>query len=669
MALYIKLPAAGAGGGGGGGDASAANQVIGNASLSAINTKTPALVSGKVPVDTGLSQGLTDAQLRASSLPLPTGASTEAKQDVGNSSLATVVSRLPPVSAAVLDQDTSAQPVRIVPQSKYRTTFSAAVANNVDNAYFTLLQTGAGMSVNQTGGNLVITTGTTINSETVIRSAQGYKDAMAARWTAILSQRIVNNNFFIELVDVIGDGLAFTINSATSVTVTIPGTTFTSANVGQSIVMQQISGAAGIPGRYAIASVAGTAVTFTVAAWPATGSGTLSLVGWNYMRTLYSGATATTATVDTQRRGFNTNSSIAATINTTASPGHMAEMTCEDGTFAFSDSLQAASAASLALTTRAESIQSLPDQSATLFLQIKALNGTTAPASTTTLTMGMAQVTNWASQKVVIAGISGMAKGSSLPVVVSSGTVTTVSTVSTVTAVTTVATITSANLGIPALVNDVVSAALTTTTTSSTITPAAGISYQVNIPVTVVSGTTPTLDVTIEESDDTGTNWYRVYDFPRITATGIYRSPHIPFFGNRVRYVQTVGGTTPSFTRAVNRLQSNYPALPQRQLIDRTISLTTLNSATPILLTRDCGNATQLIINIGAVTTTAPAIQLEGSDDFGATWYSIGTPLTAVASSTVQVTTLDVNAAAIRARVSTAGVGVTAGYVMIKAHD
>ncbi len=594
---------------------------------------------------------------------LPTGASTEAKQDVGNSSLATVVSRLPPASAVVVDQDTTAQPVRIVPQSKYRTTFSAAVANNVDNAYFTLLQTGAGMSVNQTGGNLVITTGTTINSETVIRSVQGYKDAMAARWTAILSQRIANNNFFIELVDVIGDGLAFTINSATSVTVTIPGTTFTSANVGQSIVMQQISGAAGIPGRYAIASVAGTAVTFTVAAWPATGSGTLSLVGWNYMRTLYSGVTATAATVDTQRRGFNTNSSIAATINTTASPGHMAEMTCEDGTFAFADSLQAASTAALALTTRAESIQSLPDQSATLFLQIRALNGTVAPASTTTLTMGMAQVANWASQKVVIAGISGMAKGSSLPVVVSSGTITTVS------AVTTVTTVSAANLGIPTLVNDVVSAALTTTTTTATITPSAGISYQVNIPVTAVTGTNPTLDVTIEESDDTGTNWHRVYDFPRITGTGVYRSPHLPFFGNRIRYVQTVGGATPSFTRSLNRLQSNYPALPQRQLIDRTISLTTLNSVTPTLMTRDCGNATQLIINIGAVTTTAPAIQLEGSDDFAVTWYPIGTPLTAVASSTVQVTSLDVNAAAVRARVSTAGVGVTAGYVMIKAHD
>jgi hypothetical protein len=249
------------------------------------------------------------------------------------------------------------------------------------------------------------------------------------------------------------------------------------------------------------------------------------------------------------------------------------------------------------------------------------------------------------------------------------GALTSVGTITTVTGVTTVSSVTSAQLAIPAIQVDIVSAALTTTTTTGVLTPNFGISYQVNIPVTVVSGTSPTLDVTIEESDNTGVDWYKVYDFPRITGTGIYRSPHIPFFGNRVRYVQTVGGTTPSFTRSINRLQSSYPALPQRQLIDRTISLTTLNSTTPILLTRDCGNATQLIINVGAITTTAPAIQLEGSDDFGTTWYSIGSPLTAVASSTVQITVTTLNSAAVRARVSTAGVGVTAGYVMIKAHD
>ena len=233
----------------------------------------------------------------------------------------------------------------------------------------------------------------------------------------------------------------------------------------------------------------------------------------------------------------------------------------------------------------------------------------------------------------------------------------------------TVSAVTSSNLGIPGIIADVASAALTSSATVAAITPTFGSAYSVSIPVTAVTGTTPTMDVSIEESDDSGTNWFKVYDFPRITATGIYRSPLIRLIGNRVRYVQTLGGTTPSFTRAINRLQSSSNSEPVRQLIDRTVTLTTLNSATPSLDVRDAGNRIQLVVNVGAITTTAPALQLEGSDDNGATWYSIGAPLTAVASSTVQLTVADVNSALVRARVSTAGVGVTAGYVMIKAHD
>ena len=236
----------------------------------------------------------------------------------------------------------------------------------------------------------------------------------------------------------------------------------------------------------------------------------------------------------------------------------------------------------------------------------------------------------------------------------------------TVTATVANATVASGSFAIPATVADVASAALTTTTTTGTLTPTAGVSYQVNIPVTVVSGTNPTLDVRIEESDDTGTNWYTVFEFPRITTTGSYRSPMLPVRGNRIRYVQTVGGTTPSFTRAINRLQSNLIIdEPIRQIVDRSIVLTTLNSTTPSLGVFNCRNVS-LTVNVGAITTTAPALQIEGSDDNGASWYTVGSPLTAVASSTVKVTVNSINCGLIRARVSTAGVGVTAGYVLLR---
>jgi hypothetical protein len=230
----------------------------------------------------------------------------------------------------------------------------------------------------------------------------------------------------------------------------------------------------------------------------------------------------------------------------------------------------------------------------------------------------------------------------------------------------TLAAVTSANLGIPGIIADVASAAITSTANTAAFTPTFGSSYSVVIPVTVVSGTNPTYDVRIEESDDSGTNWVTIYEFPRITTTGNYRSPILPLTGNRVRYVQTITGTTPSFTRAINRLQSSISiADPVRQIVDRSISLTTLNSVTPSLVVQNCLNAS-LVINVGAITTTPPALQLEGSDDAGVSWYSIGSPLTAVASSTVRVVVNSTHAQFLRARVSTAGVGVTAGYVLIK---
>ena len=227
-----------------------------------------------------------------------------------------------------------------------------------------------------------------------------------------------------------------------------------------------------------------------------------------------------------------------------------------------------------------------------------------------------------------------------------------------------VTTVTSANLGIPLLVADQASGALTTTTTSSTITPASGCSYEVNYIVTAVTGTNPTLDVVIQESDDGGTNWFDVYHFQRITASGAYRSPKISLTGNRVRYVQTVGGTSPSFTRSINRLQSNDSNFNSvRQIFDRAISLTTLNATTASLINTNAFNV-QLAINIGTATT-APILQLEGSLD-NTNWFAIGSPLTAVASSTVVLTVANIHANFIRARVSTAGATVVAGYVAIK---
>jgi hypothetical protein len=793
LQVFVDDPAAGGGGGGltdtqlraspvpvsVSGVATAANQTTGNSSLSSIDGKVPALVSGRLPVDgSGVTQPvsgtfwqatqpvsgpltdtqlratavpvsgtfwqatqpvsgpLTDTQLRAaavpvsgtfwqatqpisgsvsitgtaavsgpltdtelratavpvsgtfwqatqpvsaSALPLPTGAATETTLAAVNGKLPALDSgRLPVVLPAggggLTDTELRATPVEVINTSPafMRAGFAEVGSGIVGKAAeeFTLLQTGSGMAVNQSAGNLVITTGTTANSETVIRSIDTFSGSLLARLKVILSQRIANQTFRFELADLIGAALSYTINSATSVTVTFPTTNpFTAANVGQSVRLSQITGAAGIPGRYAIASVSGLTVNFTVAAWPASGSGTLTLYGWNHIQLEYSGTTATNASFDAQRRGWNSGNT-TATINTTASPGHVGQINFDVFTAAFSDAL-VASNTGYQWTNRASRIENVPDPETELYLFIVVQNGSTAPASTTTLTTRFIQIEDQGRQKIRVAS-SDPVGSHALPVQVLGGALGTQPVSGTVTAnigTGTVAAVTSANLALPGIIADVASAALTTTTTTAAFTPTFGTSYSVSIPVTAVSGTTPTLDVAIEESDDSGTNWFKVYDFPRISGTGIYRSPLIRIVGNRVRYVQTVGGGTPSFTRAINRLQNSNSSEAVRQLIDRSIVLTTLNSTTPSLDTRDAGNRAQLVVNVGAITTTAPALQMEGSDDNGASWYAIGTPLTAVASSTVQLTVVDINAALMRVRVSTAGSGVTAGYVMIKAHD
>lgn len=554
-------------------------------------------------------------------------------------------------------QTQEASPVRQVGQMADATGFSAVGASIIDPAFFNAPIVGTGVTYNQAAGSLNILSGTNTNAEFLARSIKFYSGSMRMRFSIIASQRIANSNLAVMLADLIGENLAYTINSATSVTVAIPGHTFDATNVGQFVQMGGITGAAGVPGRYAIASVvAGVSINLTVAGFPASGSGTCTLFGRNYIRNLVTGTTATTLNVDAQRNGWATGDT-AATINTTASPGTIVQ--CEmTGREIFWNDMLRASGGQVSSTSRASRYENIPDATIPLYVFIWNFNGTTAPASSTTFTLGHLSVESFPNNSIYLQGVRSVGTANAMPINVTTGTLTSVS------SILTVSNVSAANLSLPGVIADVASAALTTTTTTSALSPTYGTSYEVNIPVTAVTGTSPTLDVNIEESDDTGGNWFVVYSFPRITATGIYRSPKLPMIGNRVRYVQTVGGTGPSFTRAINRLQASDSVTSTRQLIDRSIVLTTLNSATPSINTQNCQRA-QLVINIGAATTV-PSLQLEGSDDNGLSWYSIGTALAAVASSTVQATVANVNSQLIRARVSVAGSTVTAGYVLIK---
>lgn len=213
---------------------------------------------------------------------------------------------------------------------------------------------------------------------------------------------------------------------------------------------------------------------------------------------------------------------------------------------------------------------------------------------------------------------------------------------------------------------DITAAALTASNASGALTNTFGNGFVIQVAVTAVAGTAPTLDIRIEETLDGGVNWLPLYDFARITAVGAYATPILRATGRSIRYIRTVGGAGASFTMsAIRTTLPQNPDGPQKRLMDRTISLTTLGSTTPPLFVGGLAHA-QMVLNAGAITTTAPVLQLEGSED-GSGWYPLGATLAAVAASTVETTVSGKSPTYVRGRVVTAGVGVTPGFVALKA--
>jgi len=363
------------------------------------------LRASAVPV----SGPLTDAELRAvavpvsaASLPLPSGAATAANQpDV--------------ITTHPLYGDRGAV-VRQAPADIWSVEFSAS-GSGLLASELTQRRLGTGITVSQSSSNLVVAAGTTANSEFLARSIASFRGAFIQRHKTILSQRIANNNFHAMLADIVGEGLACTINSATSITVTQVAHGFTAENVGQSMFVGAINGAAGVPGRYAIASIPSVdTINFTVAGWPASGSCTVDLFGWNWVRTLYTGTSTTAANIDAQRRGWNSSDTVA-TINTTASPGHVMQVAADGRNIYWADAL-VASVVTPTVTTRASRIENIPDDDVELYLYVWSQNGTTAPASGTTWTIGFLSIEDNANVPTYIAGIRPMGNAAPLPVAI-----------------------------------------------------------------------------------------------------------------------------------------------------------------------------------------------------------------------------------------------------------
>jgi hypothetical protein len=76
--------------------------------------------------------------------------------------------------------------------------------------------------------------------------------------------------------------------------------------------------------------------------------------------------------------------------------------------------------------------------------------------------------------------------------------------------------------------------------------------------ITAVAGTTPTLDLKLQElasPTDDATNWNDVAPFPQKNATGTHAKTFGPFSaGGQLRWNWTLGGTGPSFTFRIDHM-------------------------------------------------------------------------------------------------------------------
>lgn len=301
-------------------------------------------------------------------------------------------------------------------QKLFRCSF-AKTLSGTDGDFFETVVTGSGQGVSQGSGNLLITSGTISNAETILRSTNSFVGNTISRIQISLSQRIINQQFFVELVDRIGDNLEANMTSATTLQVTIPSNPFTAENIGQSMYVGNIDGAGltGVPGRYTISAVAGNNVTFTVSGF-SIANGTVSLFGWNYYHTIYDGASAVAYKYDSQRKGWNSGDVTIGNANTSNSPGHILIMGNEDGNAWVTDQSTVTGSGNFNSSVKAQRFLNLADEEVDLYLQIRCVNGSTAPASTTTLTVGMVSIENYSTTPVSSYNVKPQGPANAMPV-------------------------------------------------------------------------------------------------------------------------------------------------------------------------------------------------------------------------------------------------------------
>lgn len=299
----------------------------------------------------------------------------------------------------------------------WKWSFSDTIASGIDSSLAQIIAQGPGMAVSQANNSLIITAGTTAYSETIIRSNEPFDLSGALRYGLTLSQRITNNNFVIELVDIVGDDLELLIQSSTVVKVTKSCHRFTAKDIGKGMWIANCSVAA-CPAQWAVITAVPDIhnIIFSVAGFPGSGTGTCSLFGLNHHQVLYNGVSAFTAGGYTVARKGYRNAFVGLSVNNTAA-GHIGIIeNTRHGEASFLEGVLS-SGGSNKYATRISHDQNVPD-GVPLYLQIRAYNSSSAPATSTTLTLSFFDAQLYNPTAVNLAGVDVMSTKNSLPVTV-----------------------------------------------------------------------------------------------------------------------------------------------------------------------------------------------------------------------------------------------------------
>lgn len=184
--------------------------------------------------------------------------------------------------------------------------------------------------------------------------------------------------------------------------------------------------------------------------------------------------------------------------------------------------------------------------------------------------------------------------------------------------------------------------------------------------VTAVSGTTPTLDISLLESYDNGVTWSNVFHFERITAVGTSFMPAIPI-GGRIQWLYAISGTTPSFTFGLSRMRVNAPFPLFRQYFDRTAGVLSGTAAAATAGYNVSGCKT-INARVYLATTTTPAAYMPQMSDDSVYFSNVAaTATTAFAAGVTNIAVTNASGRFFRLLVTTAGTTQTGNVVCITA--